>query len=180
MPECELGGEKHPEEFITAELKTIAEKTAEAVMEKLKSLSFTLALAESCTAGLISALLVNTSGASENFWGSFVCYKQEAKVAMLGLNNETLAAQGIVSRETVCSMAAGVLQKSGADITAAITGFVGPNGDDKVRGGTIWIAVAKRDGEMFVKEFHFYGSRNTVRIRAAIAVLEEILKVLPQ
>jgi len=175
-----------PADSLTAgELVAIAEKKAEEVIEKLKTFSFTLALAESCTAGLVSGLLANTSGASSVLWGSYVCYTQDAKVNMLSLDNDALNANGLVSRETACSMAEGALKKSGADLSAAVTGLAGPDSDGRVPGGTIWIAAAGQDAgtpdkaklqTAEAKEFHFSGARNEVRLRAAAAVLEMILE----
>ena len=165
-------------EFEIEELTVKCERTAEAVIEKLKRLSLKLALAESCTAGLISALLAGTSGASEVLWGSFVCYTQEAKVKMLALDNDALTERGLVNRETACSMAEGALLKSGADISAAVTGLAGPGGDGRVPVGTIWIAVSRRGTGTEAKEFVFTDSRNIVRMQAALTVLEEILKLL--
>jgi len=160
------------------ELTGRCEKTAGAVIELLKSKALKLALSESCTAGLVSALLAGTSGASEVLWGSFVCYTQEAKVKMLGLDNDTLTENGLVSRETACAMARGALLKSGADISAAVTGLAGPGGDGRVPVGTVWIAEAVRGADAKAKEFVFTGSRNNVRMQAALAVLEEILEWL--
>ena len=162
----------------TDKLAEKAAKTAEAVIEKLKSLSLKLVLAESCTAGLVSGFLANISGASAFLWGSFVCYTQEAKVSMLGLDDETLSARGLVNRETACSMAEGALRNSGADISASVTGLAGPGGDGRVPVGTVWIATAIRNKGTEAKEFAFTGSRNTVRLLAAITVLEEILRRL--
>ncbi|MDR1838810.1 MAG: nicotinamide-nucleotide amidohydrolase family protein [Treponema sp.] len=157
------------------DLKIHAEKTAEALVQKLKTHSITVALAESCTAGMVSSLLANVAGASSVLWGSFVCYTQEAKISMLGLDNDELSAYGLVSGKTASSMASCALQKSGADIAAAVTGLAGPDGDGSgVPVGTVWIASAVRKGKVTVKEFHFEGSRNAVRIRAAIAILEII------
>jgi len=168
MPNCEL-----------EDLTIYAEKTAEALIEKLKTLSFKLALAESCTAGMISSLLANTAGASSVLWGSFVCYTQEAKVSMLGLDDGKLSAYGLVSRETAVSMAEGALQKSGANLAAAVTGLAGPDGDgSNVPVGTVWVAVTAQNGGTTAREFHFTGCRNTVRLRAAIAVLESIQTLL--
>ena len=93
MPECE-----DLTNTAISELTARAERTARAVMEKLKSLSLTLVLSESCTAGLIAGLLANIEGASAVLWGSYVCYKQEAKVIMLGLDNEALYTNGLVSK----------------------------------------------------------------------------------
>jgi PncC family amidohydrolase len=173
MPDSEL------ESLTTADLTARAEKTAEALIQKLKALSIKLALAESCTAGMISGLLANTAGASSVLWGSFVCYTQEAKVSMLGLDDGELSAHGLVSRETAVSMAEGALQKSGASFAASVTGLAGPDGDgSNVPIGTIWAATAARNGGTTAREFHFTGCRNTVRLRAAIAVLESIQTLL--
>ena len=167
MPECN----------IEAELIKLAEKNAACLIKKLKEHSKNLALAESCTAGLISSLLANIPGASAVLWGSFVCYAKEAKIFMLGLDNNALADHGLVSKETACLMAQAAQHGSGADIAAAVTGLAGPGGDGSgVPAGTVWAAV--RNGEIAAREFHFSGSRNEVRIRSAIAVLEMLLERL--
>jgi nicotinamide-nucleotide amidase len=161
------------------ELLVKAEKTAEALIYKLKEGSLTLALAESCTAGLVSALLAGVPGASEVLWGSFVTYTKEAKVSMLGIDEKIPETFGLVSKETACAMAQGALNKSTASIAAAVTGLAGPSGDgSNVKVGTVWTAavlrtdVASKKGEIAAKEHHFTGTRNEVRINAAIAVLE--------
>ena len=169
MEECDL----------INELKIRAEKSARNVIQKLRELSITAALAESCTAGLVSAFLADTPGASAVLWGSYVCYTKEAKISMLGLDETFLTANGLVSRETALSMAAGVLKKSGADIAAAVTGLAGPDGDGSdLPVGTVWIAAAVRNGETLAKEFHFTGSRNEVRQNGAIAVMEMSMQAL--
>jgi len=156
-----------------------AERKAVCLIEKLKAVSKKLVLAESCTGGLISSLLAQVPGASGVLWGSFVCYTKEAKVSMLGLKESELSADGLVSEQTAYSMAAGALQKSGADISAAVTGLAGPDGDgSNVPVGTVWIAAALRGGETKVKMFNFKGSRNEVRLCAACAALEEIQEIL--
>ncbi|MCL2174910.1 MAG: nicotinamide-nucleotide amidohydrolase family protein [Treponema sp.] len=172
-----------PESMIYANLTVYAEETAKDVIERLKSLSVKLVLAESCTAGLISGLLANISGASEVLWGSFVCYTQEAKAQMLGCDNDALNKHGLVSFETACAMAEGALKKSGtisagADIAAAVTGLAGPGGDGVNPVGTVWIAAAQQGKKTEAKKYNFAGSRNIVRMSAAAAVMKEILKVL--
>jgi len=156
-----------------------AEKKARDVLQRIKELSMTLALSESCTAGLISSLLANVPGASTALWGSYVCYTQEAKVSMLGLDNEKLSVFGLVSKETVSSMAAMTLKKSGADIAVSVTGLAGPDGDGScVPVGTVWIAAYFKDGDTSIREFHFEGSRNAVRLQAAIAALDLLQSAL--
>jgi len=162
------------------ELINKAEEIAENLMEKLKRFSLKIALAESCTAGLVSSLLANISGASNVLFGSYVCYMQEAKVKMLDLDDNALTKDGLVSRETAFSMAQGALKKSGADLAASVTGLAGMESDGRVPGGTVWVAVAIQSKKLNkeginAKEFHFKGDRNAVRVQAAIAVLESIL-----
>jgi len=166
-------------EELKKELVVKAQKAAEALIHKLKEGSLTLALAESCTAGLVSALLAGVPGASEVLWGSFVTYTKESKVSMLGIDEKIPETFGLVSKECACAMAQGALRKSAAAIAASVTGLAGPGGDGSgVKVGTVWIAAALRDGEVAAKEHHFTGTRNEVRINAAIAVLEILHTVL--
>jgi len=161
------------------ELIIHAEKTAEALVNELKKRKFSIALAESCTAGIVSNLIANISGASKIFWGSYVCYTQEAKVSMLGIDNDKLLIHGLVSRETARVMAENALIKSGAGISMAVTGLAGPLGDgSETEIGTVWIAVSMRGKTASEREFHFEGSRNEIRLKAAIAALEEIMRLL--
>ncbi|MDR2257578.1 MAG: nicotinamide-nucleotide amidohydrolase family protein, partial [Treponema sp.] len=102
-----------------------AEAAAENLVKKLYAASWTLVLAESCTAGLASDLIARIPGASRVLWGSFVCYTVEAKISMLGLNRDLIEKYGAVSRETACAMAEGALEKSGAPLAAAVTGLAG-------------------------------------------------------
>ena len=148
---------------------------AQTLFNRLKEKKLTIVLAESCTGGLVSSLITEIPGASLVLWGSFVCYTQEAKVSMLDINNDLLLQHGLVSGETAKAMAEGALKKSSADISASCTGIAGPNGDgSSVPAGTVWIAAAMKGKESLVKEYHFNGSRNEVRLKAAIAVLEII------
>jgi len=155
-----------------------AGETAKALTGKCIKQKINIALAESCTAGLISALIADTSGASSVLWGSFVCYMKDAKMKMLDLDGSDLDKYGLVSKETALSMAQGALAKSGADIAAAVTGLA-EGGGNGLPAGTVWIAAALKNGEVKTEEFHFSGSRNEVRARAAISVLEMIEKYLP-
>ena len=166
-------------ELTASQMQPIAEKAAEALIQKLSSNSSMLVLAESCTAGLVSDLLASVPGASNVLWGSYVCYSQAAKISMLGISREKLLYHGLVSNETACLMAAGALHKSGADIAAAVTGLAGPKGDGSdTTVGTVWIAIAARNGAPAAKGFHFTGSRDEVRLRAAIAVIESLQNAL--
>lgn len=141
-------------------------------MNRLLQRRKTLALAESCTGGLVSYLLSGISGASNVLWGSFVCYTREAKTSMLHID---LTGLDLVSRQTAEMMAKGARNLSAADIAAAVTGLAGPLGDGTgVPVGTVWIALSEAEARQFV----FSGSRNEVRLQAAIMVLEYINEYL--
>jgi PncC family amidohydrolase len=152
---------------------------AAGLIEVLAARSWKLAVAESCTAGLVADLLARIPGASGVFWGSFVCYTEGAKEAMLGIPGSLVACHGAVSRETALAMVRGALEKSGADMAAAVTGLAGPGGDGSpVPVGTVWIATALRGGETLARCFRLQGSRDEVRSQAAAGVVEELFSRL--
>ncbi len=97
----------------------------------LKQKSLTIAVAESCTGGNLSALLTSQSGSSAYFDRGFITYSNQAKIDMLGVKPATLGKFGAVSEQTALEMARGVIQNSLADIGVAITGIAGPTGDTK-------------------------------------------------
>ncbi|MDR2633633.1 MAG: CinA family protein [Treponema sp.] len=152
---------------------------AAALMSRLSAASQTLVLAESCTAGLVADLVAQVPGASRVFWGAYVSYTVAAKITMLGVDEGIIRRYGAVSRETVCAMAQGALQHSGADIAAAVTGLAGPEGDGTpVPVGTLWIATALRGKDVQAQVFHYTGSRQEVRSAAAGAVIQELIRRL--
>jgi PncC family amidohydrolase len=152
----------------------MARTEARELIQKLSSASLSLVLAESCTAGLTADLLAQVPGASRVLWGSFVCYSIDAKERMLGIDGGLIRKYGAVSRETACAMAEAALGRSGADMAAAVTGLAGPDGDGSpVPVGTVWIGVASRGGQSRGSVFHYTGSRNEVRLAAALDTLRE-------
>ena len=155
-----------------------AEELARQLAARLIERRLTLALAESCTAGLVADLLARVSGISAALWGSFVCYSPDAKQRMLGIEPDFLERHGLVSAETAREMALRARERAGASIAAAVTGIAGPGGDGSgVPVGTVWVAVA-RQGHCREKELHFEGTRAAIRMQAAAAVLEELLEVV--
>jgi len=168
----------HEEAAVTTGAKSacVPSASAESIVESLSAQNKTIAAAESCTGGLIADWIVRIPGASKVFWGSFVCYTEDAKVKMLGVPPELIKGYGVVSRETALAMAEGALKKSGADWAFSVTGFAGPTADDDNPAGTVWIAVAGEHSE--ARGFHFNGSRNQVREQAAIAALDMVLEKL--
>lgn len=138
-----------------------------------------LATAESCTAGWIAKMLTDVPGSSDWFECGWVCYSNEAKQRDLGVGAATLATQGAVSEPTVHEMAAGALERSGADVAVAVSGIAGPTG--AVPGkpvGTVWFALAHRRGravEVTARVKFFKGDRDAVRRKSVQFALQLVL-----
>lgn len=137
-----------------------------------------LALAESCTGGLVGDKITNISGSSEYFLGGVVAYAYEAKAAMLGVSWDTLNSRGAVSHETVLEMARGARKAFNSDIAVSISGIAGPGGatpDKPV--GTTWIGLVAGDGE-WTRTFQFSGDREQNKASSAEAALQMLLDYL--
>ncbi len=137
---------------------------------------FTLSFAESCTGGLISSLITSVSGSSAVFSGGIVSYSNEVKKSLLGVLQETLNSHGAVSPHTALEMARGVMESTGADLNAAVTGIAGPGGGSAEKPvGLVYIAVAGRDIFEEVKKFKFKGDRERVRFETVRETIELLL-----
>ncbi|MDR2871250.1 MAG: CinA family protein [Xanthomonadaceae bacterium] len=149
-------------------LRHVAEKLGAC----LRAENIRLAVAESCTGGWIAKMITDVAGSSEWFDCGLVTYNNAAKCVFLGVSRETLDAYGAVSRETALEMVKGVLMHSMADIAVAVTGIAGPAGgtaDKPV--GTVWIAWARREGDVRSQVFHFAGDRDAVRRQTVVEAL---------
>ncbi|MFW5727397.1 MAG: nicotinamide-nucleotide amidohydrolase family protein [Spirochaetota bacterium] len=147
-------------------------EAAALLLESLRQAKAHLVSVESCTGGMIGSLLTAIPGSSNAYWGGFITYDNEAKQRSVGVQAYTLEQYGAVSAAVVTEMALGALEQSSADVAVAVSGVAGPGGGTPEKPvGTVWIAVARRDG--FSKTFHFkFGSRrDIVRRRAAVAAL---------
>ena len=149
---------------------------AAALEARCRALGVKLATAESCTGGLISALLTEIPGSSAVFERGFVVYSNEAKQETLGVAADILAAHGAVSEATARAMALGAIAHSRADIAASVTGIAGPDGgtaDKPV--GLVHFAVARRGAPPIVSERRFGAlSRSAIRLASAETALELI------
>ena len=137
----------------------------------------TLAAAESCTGGMIGAMLTDAAGSSAFFWGSLVTYHNNVKQSVLGVTEEVLQQFGAVSKQCAKQMADGARKQAGTDWAVSVTGIAGPGGGTEQKPvGTVCIAVAGPDGTT-VREHHiWHGDRAQIRLRAAKFALHDLLK----
>ncbi len=145
---------------------------AQRVAASFKSAGATLALAESCTGGLVAKLLTDVAGSSAFLLGGIVAYANEAKVHLLGVPADEIARHGAVSRPVVEAMAGGAARAFGAAFSAAVSGIAGPDGgtaDKPV--GTVWVAVRSPGEVVEARRFLFDGDRERIRDLAAWNVL---------
>lgn len=140
----------------------------------------TLAVAESCTGGLISQRITNIGGSSIYFLGGVVSYANSMKIEYLGVDPQLIEEQGAVCRDVAESMASGIRDRSGADIGLAVTGIAGPDGGTDTKPvGTVYIGIATPAGN-WVSKFQFDGDRIQVREMTAQTGLDLIRKYLLQ
>jgi PncC family amidohydrolase len=139
-----------------------------------------LALAESCTGGLLGSRITDVPGSSEYFLASVVAYSYEAKADLLGVSWDTLNTKGAVSRETVLEMARGIRHLLKADIAISVSGIAGPGGGTPEKPvGTTWIGFAAQDRE-WAEVFQFSGNREENKVASADAALKLLLDYLQQ
>jgi nicotinamide-nucleotide amidase len=131
----------------------------------------TLAVAESCTGGMLAARLTSVPGSSAFLERGYVTYSNRAKVELLGVEAALLERHGAVSEQAASAMAAGARARSGADLALAITGIAGPDGGSEEKPvGLVFVALAGRSES--VRRFHFPGDRERVRRQACQAALD--------
>jgi len=132
----------------------------------------TLAVAESCTGGILSSLLTQLSGSSQYFHSGVVVYNNRAKKTLLKIPHILIAKKGAVSSEVASKMAQGIRKISKTDFGIGITGIAGPTGaTPKKPTGTVFIAIDSKD-KRICKKFRFSGNRASVRKKAALTTLQ--------
>ena len=151
---------------------------AEVVVDACRGKRLTLAVAESCTGGLLGARLTAIPGASDVFRGGVIAYDNDVKSETLGVPAALIEEHGAVSEPVVISMSAGARTVAGADLGVAITGVAGPSGGTSEKPvGTVWLALADR-AAVTSRHIRFFGDRNEIRYRATQAALELIRRKL--
>jgi PncC family amidohydrolase len=135
----------------------------------------TLAVAESCTGGLVSHLLTSVPGSSKYFLGAIVAYSNNVKVSQLAVPKNLIMKHGAVSSEVARKIAENVRRKLGSDVGAGVTGIAGPTGGTAAKPvGLAYIAVATK-ARTVVKRVMFKGNRGTLKRKFAEAVLRLVV-----
>ncbi|MDA8427903.1 MAG: CinA family nicotinamide mononucleotide deamidase-related protein [Geobacteraceae bacterium] len=148
------------------------------VAELLQGADRTLALAESCTGGMIAQRITSIPGSSRYFLEGAVTYSNSAKICQLGVPAALLEEKGAVSCEVASAMAKGIRRVAGSDLGLAVTGIAGPDGGTAEKpAGTVFISLAAPDG-CWTKRFLFNGSRDEIRILTAWTALDWLRRYL--
>ena len=156
------------------------DEQAERLMHRLCDLELTIATAESCTGGMLAALLTDIEGAGHGFDRGFVTYSTESKTELLGIEPDLLERNEAVSEVVARAMAEGALSRSTADIAIGITGFAGPAGSNHEE-GLVHFALARRDARTVHVEKHFGPEgRGVIRVRSLKTMLEMLEQALEQ
>ena len=153
---------------------------AREVLSLARERGMKLAMAESCTGGMVAAALTDIAGSSDVVDRGFVTYSNQAKHEMLGVSNDTLETFGAVSRQTAQEMAEGALTRSQADIAISITGIAGPGGGSEEKPvGLVWFGLASKNGVGFTAEEQFSDmDRSGVRAASVEVALRLFLDAL--
>ena len=156
------------------------DEQAERLMRRLCDASLTVATAESCTGGMLAALLTDIEGAGHGFDRGFVTYSKESKTEQLGIEPSLLEHNDAVSEVVARALAEGALKRSQADIAIGVTGFAGPAGPDEEE-GLVHMALARRGGRTLHRERHFGAvGRGDVRVKSLKVMLEMLEESLQQ
>jgi nicotinamide-nucleotide amidase len=154
------------------------DQQAERLMRRLCDQELTIATAESCTGGMLAALLTDIEGAGHGFERGFVTYTKQAKADLLGIDPGLLEHNDAVSEPVARAMAEGALNRSKADLALGVTGFAGPAGDG-CEEGLVHFALAKRGGTTVHRVEHFGpAGRGPVRVKSLRTMLEMLEEAL--
>lgn len=163
------------------------QKLCQEIIEQLTQSGKTLALAESCTGGLISHELTQIPGSSKVFRGSLVAYQTEIKTSILGVSKSILQDHSVVSKEVACEMALKAGKLFNSDYALATTGFLGPTGADNIPVGTVWVALYKGSQDkssqseaytLYTKYLSLNGTRAENKDSTMLEALELLHEVL--
>lgn len=156
------------------------DEQAERLMHRLCDRELTVATAESCTGGMLAALLTDIEGAGRGFDRGFVTYTKESKTGLLGIEPSVLEHNEAVSEVVARAMAEGALKRSEAHIAIGVTGFAGPAGPDHEE-GLVDMALARRNGRTAHREQHFGPvGRGAIRVKTLKPMLDMLEQALEE
>jgi PncC family amidohydrolase len=145
--------------------------------EALHRRGLTIAVAESCTGGLVAAALTDLPGSSEYFLGGLVTYTNEAKMDLLGVPQDVLREHGAVSREVAALMAEAARRVFKSDVGVSVTGIAGPSAEGSKPVGLTFVGVSI-DGRTEVREHHWTGGRGSNRVASVEAAMQLATEVV--
>jgi PncC family amidohydrolase len=153
--------------------------TAASLLQRLQNDGLTLAVAESCTGGLLGGRITDTPGASASFLGGVIAYANEVKIRQLGVDAKLFRdGHGAVSAAVATAMAQGVREKFGASLAIAVTGIAGPTAQGSKAIGTVWLAALGPGDLVNVHRLQAKGDRQAIReqaVQESLALLERNL-----
>jgi nicotinamide-nucleotide amidase len=171
--------ERHADTLYSTDGKTVDEQVASLLKGEEGRPMRTVAVAESCTGGLLAARLTNPPGASEYVLGGIVAYANEVKIAQVGVPSEAIEAHGAVSEDVAKALALGARSRLGADVGVGLTGIAGPGGGSEQKPvGLVWLSVEGPDGAVLTRSVRLPGGRTDVRERSALVAMHMIRRLL--
>ncbi len=166
---------RHPGELFSLDGSTVDAQVASLLVGSGR----TVAVAESCTGGLMSARLTERGGSSEYFVGGAVVYSNEAKIALAGVDPGLIERVGAVSVEVAEALAVGAAERFAADFGIGITGIAGPGGGTEEKPvGTVCFSIYSRDGARLTRRLLLPGNRSDVRERSTTVAIHLLRRVL--
>jgi nicotinamide-nucleotide amidase len=172
---AELIVERHADTVFSADGSTVDDQVAALLAED----GLTLAVAESCTGGLLAGRITERAGSSEHFLGGAVVYSNEAKQALAGVPADLISAHGAVSSEVAEALADGARARFGADVGVGVTGIAGPGGGSEEKPvGLVWLSASHGDGRRLTRSVQLPGSRADVRDRATTVAMHMLRRLL--
>jgi nicotinamide-nucleotide amidase len=167
--------ERHAKTLFSEDGTTVDEQ----VFGLLSRARETIAVAESCTGGLLAARLTERPGASEVMQGGLVVYSDEAKVALAGVDPALIAEHGAVSQEVAVALADGARRRLDADVGVGVTGIAGPGGGSDAKPvGLVWLSVSHRDGRRLTRSVTLPAGRADVRSRSTTVAMHLLRRLL--
>ncbi len=169
--------ERHPDTLFSDDGSTVDEQ----VLGRLSAAGETIAVAESCTGGLLAGRLTELPGSSTVMRGGLVVYSNSAKMALAGVDASLISSVGAVSSEVAVALADGARAALDADVGVGVTGIAGPGGgSDQKPVGLVWLSVSHRDGRRLTRSVTLPGGRADVRDRATTVAMHLVRRLLQQ